>query len=151
VIRLRQTDDLDEIQELDRRCFPTDVGLKGPQFLDSVWWVAEVQAVEAPWVPIGYAGLYPELDQNKAFLTRAGVVKEARGRGLQQRLIRARVACAKRLVAARVYTYVAVANMASARNLIKCGFLPYTYERLACGADGDMRQTFVYYEKHLTR
>ena len=86
---------------------------------------------------LGTAGLQPVIHRPGSI--RAGVVKDARGRGLQKRLIRTRVAYAKRNRIPRCYTYVWVANYASMRSLIDCGFRPYTYERT-----NDM--TFLYLE-----
>lgn len=63
-------------------------------------------------------------------LTRAATRPEHRGRGLQQRLIRARVALAKRLGCKRVVTYTSADNAASMRALIRTGFLPYVAKPL---------------------
>lgn len=141
MIRIRPTDDLDEIQELDRKVFPYDVVIQGPHLLDSLWWVAE-----ADGEPLGYAGLHISEWRDgltKGFLVRAGVLPEARGRHLQRRLIRVRVAAARRLGCARVYSYVSVGNIASLRSLIRCGLLPYYTERPGA-------VTFVHLEKLLT-
>ena len=78
--------------------------------------------------PVGFAGL----DINKmaerpyAFLSWCGVLKEARGNGLQKRLIQARVRYGRRLGMERFVTYTSPDNVASANNLIRCGFLRYT-------------------------
>lgn len=59
-------------------------------------------------------------------LTRAVTRPEHRGHGLQQRLIRARVALARRLGCKRVVTYTSADNTASMRALVRTGFLPYS-------------------------
>ena len=53
---------------------------------------------------------------------RAGVRPDARGQGLQRRLIRARVAYAKREGFPEVWTYTSNYNVASSNNLIREGF-----------------------------
>ena len=147
-LRIRQTDDLELVSELDRACFgSTATALKGDEFDHSIWWIAELDGK-----PVAYAGLHPEpvggkpmlclpeVDPgpptyDKAFLCRAGVLKEARGQGIQRKLISVRVACAKRLGIPRVYTYVSTANVASMKQLVRCGFEPYSYtrsEEIAC-------------------
>lgn len=144
-LRIRQTDDLDAVSEMDRVCFPTDSAIDEDTLAHSVWWFAELEGR-----PVAYAGLlcqHPGTAQvgayEKAFLCRAGVLPEARGTGLQVRLIRARVAFAKRVGVPRVYTYVATCGVASMRSLVKCGFLPYYYRFDNPGA-------FIYLEKKLT-
>lgn len=60
------------------------------------------------------------------FLARSGVVPAARGKGLQVRLIAARVRGAKARGATICYTYTLPSNPASSRSLITAGFRPYT-------------------------
>lgn len=137
---VRQTDDLDQIVELDRVCFPLDKVISGVTLEDSIWWLATVDGA-----PVGYAGLYPmPTEGNKAFLSRAGVVLEARGHRLQQKLIRVRTAYAKRLGFDRVYTYVVTSGVPSMRSLVRCGFVPYHYSLEDEGA-------FLYLEKVLKK
>lgn len=144
MLRIRRTEDLDEILELDRKCFPHDKAMDGPELHDSLWWLAEVRT-EDGWEPVGYAGLQPMAAEGKAFLCRAGVLPEARGKHLQRRLIDVRVRAARRLEGVkRVYTYVAVSNVASARSLVRRGFLPYSWTR------DESAGTLYYFEKALT-
>lgn len=56
-------------------------------------------------------------------LTMAGVRRDHRGRGLQRRLIRARLRWARQKGLTRVTTYVHRGNWRSMNNLIRCGFL----------------------------
>lgn len=143
-IRLRRTDDLDEVLELDRTCFPHDKAMDGPELHDSLWWLAEARTEEG-WEPVGYAGLQPMPAEGKAFLCRVGVLQEARGMHLQRRLIDVRVRAARRLEGVkRVYSYVAVSNIASARSLVRCGFLPYWWTR------DDSAGTLYYFQRDLT-
>lgn len=153
VLRIRQTDDLDTVFELDRECFPHDKKLKGNEFDHSVWWVAEYLGT-----PVGYAGLHPQPTFSpdttplrnaaglpsfeKTYLCRAGVLPEARGKGIQRRLVQARVAYSKKLGVPRAYTYVSTANIASMKTLVRCGFVPYHYMFEDLSQSG-----FIYFEK----
>ena len=102
---------------LDEICFPHDDRITTA---DSLWWI-----VWQDKTPVAYAGMRLCKDPRNlglAFLNRAGVVPGHRGRGLQQRLIRARVAAARRLAVNELVTYVMTYNVASINSLVKCGF-----------------------------
>lgn len=86
---------------------------------DSYWFAAAVE----PELVAYAAGRI--IAPGTFMLTRAATRPEHRGRGLQQRLIRARVALARRLGCKRVVTYTSADNAASMRALIHSGFLPY--------------------------
>lgn len=148
MIRISQTDDLDLIDEMDRVCFPQDARL-GEDLVESTWWVARLNGK-----PIGYAGMLLQSEERKpgdglykAYLNRAGVLPEARGGGLQKRLIRARCAHAAKSGSLRAYTYVWAANIGSMNSLISCGFRPYFFERqqTVTGATA----SFIYFQKQL--
>ena len=105
---------------LDEICFPHDDRITTA---DSLWWI-----VWQDKTPVAYAGLRLCKDPRNlglAFLNRAGVVPGHRGRGLQQRLIRARVAAARRLAVNELVTYVMIYNVASINSLVNCGFRFY--------------------------
>ncbi len=150
-VTIRMSDDLDEVLELNKRIFYLDQKLAGPDLLDSTWWLA-YDGKE----PIGFAGLAVKNavlsvtghepvrldDVWEGHLVRAGVVKEARGKNLQRRLISVRVREAKRLGCLKVVTYTATKNIASQRSLISCGFKPYWYEFAQDNA-------FIYFSKEL--
>lgn len=100
---------------LDLKCFPEDE----PYEKDGCyWWVA----FDGP-EPVAFAGLKPLTGQNGglAFLCRAGVLRSARGQGLQKRLIRVRLARARAAGLSQVLTYTHPLNFESASNLLKCG------------------------------
>lgn len=90
---------------------------------DSLWWLVLDEAN----APVAYAGLYTAIE-GQGWLVRAGVLAHAQGRGLQTRLIRARLRAAKRLGIPRVYTYTAAYNVRSQRSLISAGLRPYRHE-----------------------
>ena len=105
---------------LDEICFPHDDRITTA---DSLWWI-----VWQDKTPVAYAGMRLCKDPRNlglAFLNRAGVVPGHRGRGLQQRLIRARVAAARRLAVNELVTYVMIYNVASINSLVNCGYKFY--------------------------
>lgn len=80
--------------------------------------------------PVGYciASVIPSEDA--CFLARAGVCKEYRGHGLQKKLIKVREVYCKKIGIKKMITYTLVENIASNRNLQKCGYwlyLPQNY------------------------
>ena len=109
------------ILELDRRCFPTDGAVETDD--DSYWWV-----VWDSEKPVAFGGMRPcqhKANEGMAAFTRCGVARDYRGQGIQKRLIKARVAHARRLGLKQVVTYVKNWNLASANSLIGCGFKLY--------------------------
>jgi len=121
-ITIRQTTDYDLVRELDHEIFRVSPNVEDDELYESVWWVVSIDGR-----PAGYAGIRGK-DDTKAEMTRAGVVQWARGGGLQKRLIRVRVAWAKRRGFSRVYTYTWAGNYASMSSLASCGFRPYYLE-----------------------
>jgi ribosomal protein S18 acetylase RimI-like enzyme len=112
-IHAAREDELEEIVALD---LSLGLGRECPPSADTDWWGA--------WDGselVGYAG-GRLIDTGAYYLSRAGVVPEYRGRGLQKRLIRVRVARARKLGAPRVVTYTNPINAASNNSLIACGF-----------------------------
>src|SRR5678809_912432 len=115
LVKISQTDDLDAIKEMDQACF---CGEDLPDLETAIWWIAHEGPNE-----LGYAGALHDVDTNDLFLNRAGVLPEARGHGLQRKLIRARVRYARAHLMRSCYTYTVPFNVASSNNLIKCGFI----------------------------
>lgn len=75
---------------------------------------------------VAAAGVVPSQSYSDVvFLCNAGVQKEARKKGLQKRLIRARCNWARRNGYTYARTYTVTENVASSRALISCGFRPY--------------------------
>lgn len=137
-ITVRQTDDLDTVHELDRACFPSDKAMLEDELNKSVWWIAY-----ADKEPVGFAGLTPDEEARKGFMIRAGVLPEARGAGIQRRLIRARVAYCTKQDFTRIYTYVWAGNIASMKSVVRSGFVPYYWERT------EDPMTLIYFEREL--
>lgn len=89
-----------------------------------LWWIA--------WDgqrPVGFGGL--TVEQGVARLHLAGVLPAYRRQGIGQRLVKARLAAARRLGCSKVLTYTWRHNLASQANLLKAGFVqdptPGTY------------------------
>lgn len=84
---------------------------------DGAWWLAEDKGE-----PVGFAGIKPSLQwMDTMYLCRAGVVPEARGKGLQKRLIRARETYARNMRMTWLISDT-TNNPASANSLAACGF-----------------------------
>ncbi len=153
MFRLRQTDDLDLIRDLNRAIFPITGAIDEEDLDESTWWVAERRRFAAgvprhlDYDAVGFGGVRMMVDH--AFMTRAGVLKEHRGHGLQQRLIQARVRWAKAHGAPSIRTYVWSGNIASMRSLCKQGFLPYKRTREPASGENLYPFTFIHLERHL--
>lgn len=122
---IRETRDMALIARLDRQCFPGDDPYR---FTEAKWWVALLGGQ-----PVAYAGARYWSPDNGVFLCRAGTLPAARGMGLQRSLIRVRLRWAKKIGASCVYTYTMPHNAKSARNLVRCGFLPWSPGRAWAG------------------
>lgn len=82
------------------------------------WWVALAGGKEA-----AFAGMVPSHQLKKAgYLCAAGVLPAYRGHGLQKRLIRVRIAQARKYGWTELRTETLNDNAASANSLIACGF-----------------------------
>ena len=127
----------DVLVDLQRECLP---GSSMWPIEGTHWWIAR----NADDKPVGFAGLYIENhDYGQAMLCRGGVVKSARGHGLQRDLIRVRERRAKLLDLSRLTTYTADDNVYSMNNLIACGYTTYKPPK------GWAMEGFVYWEKTL--
>ncbi len=90
---------------------------------DYVWWVARNPHGDI----LGYAAarMWATVSPRTGYLAWARVFPGARGKGLQRRLVRARVAWCRAQGALQVVTYTAPHNAPSMVNLIRSGFLPW--------------------------
>lgn len=113
--RLVRTTDLRLILRIDARTFPDD---KPVDVLDTniQWW---------KYGELAYCGIRRTNEPGLAFMVRSGVVPEARGQGLQKRMILKRLAWANREGFTEVCSYTVTDNAPSMRNLVRCGFEPY--------------------------
>lgn len=120
-ITIRKTKNFGLIKRLDKELFDEDKKEEISN-LNWTWFIAEAGGKIA-----GFAGLQIEEEAGRihGYLARAGVKKEFRGRGIQRMLIIARDFEAKKQGADACITYTAAWNVASANNLIKCGYFLY--------------------------
>jgi GNAT superfamily N-acetyltransferase len=82
------------------------------------WWIIK----DKTGTPVAFGGLLAATIERAGYLCRAGVIPNARGKGLQRRLIRARLEFADRFALHHVMTDTVYGNCASANNLIAEGF-----------------------------
>lgn len=111
-VRARETLDL-----LQMAVMPDDFKCEyKPQDL---WWI-----VERDGLPVAYACTRP-VSAHWWYLARVGVLKEARGNGLQKKLIRLRCNAAKKAGGVAMITDTRADNYPSSNSLIACGFRLY--------------------------
>jgi RimJ/RimL family protein N-acetyltransferase len=120
MLTIREVDPVKFARALERlhtACFPED---QMPDFKLGWWWLGFARGE-----PVAFCGMRNvESWERTAYLKRAGVVREHRGRGYQKRLIRTRLQKARALGYQRVITDT-TDNPASANSLIACGFRLY--------------------------
>lgn len=128
MIRVRHVDAddprLEDASTLDFALF----GARYPQ-AGADWWIAEHDGAV-----VGFAGAKLWEPDGLVYLCRAGVAPEARGLGLQKRLIQARVRWARRIGARGCYTYT-IDNPPSQNSLISCGFKTFRPSELWGGPE----------------
>jgi RimJ/RimL family protein N-acetyltransferase len=109
---------LPEMEALERRCFPID---EKEALHRGMWW-----KIVCKGEVIAFAGLREVANEpGVGVLTRCGVARDHRGRGLQRRLVRARVLAARRMGWHTLLSTVMLDNPSSANNLAQCGFRLY--------------------------
>ena len=82
------------------------------------WWIAYDNNNE----PKAFGGAKIQKHNKGVYLCLSGVLPEARGQGIQKKLIQARIKWARKQNVPAVHTYTAPFNLASSNNLISCGF-----------------------------
>lgn len=106
--------DLAEVAAIQASLFDDNM----PDVDQGYWWL-----VTCDGAPAAFAGLEQSKYFHKTgFLCSAGVLWEHRGQGIQKRLIRIRVAKARRLGWEWVVSNTNPKNHASSNSLIRCGF-----------------------------
>lgn len=110
------------VREIDALCLP-DTYFEGMD-KGNHHWLAEVFGI-----PVAFASIREtRTDKCCVFLSRSGVLPEARGQGLQKRLIQVRLNWAIRRGYKEVVSYVGHANSASIISLLKSGLVIYEPE-----------------------
>ena len=128
-IRLQTNPKPETILALDRVCFPSD---DEPDVDGRLWWYASKKNHHRP---VAYAAMRIIDSNTTGYLYRAGVIPAYRSRGLHKRLIRARLAYAKRIGLQAVVTYVSAYNHTSLNGLVGRGFRVYDPENAWAGRD----------------
>jgi GNAT superfamily N-acetyltransferase len=129
--RVRRDEDLELIRRLDADVFPKGVLLDDHDLKTSAWWVVWYKGKA-----VGYAGAKVLGSQGLVYFVRSGVVPYARGKGMQEALIQARINWArKQPKVTSLITYTLFSNHPSSNNLIKRGFELYTPEDNWVGDD----------------
>lgn len=138
MIRLGRTEDLNLIRQLNDRLIGNE--LTPRQLYRTAWWLAEASdGGTAGFCGVKYDG------GDWVYLIRAAVDDRYRGRGLQLRMIRTRLAWARRTTRATLaVTDTLPENVASNNNLIRCHFMQYLPAYAWAGYDG-----VVYWRREL--
>ena len=119
MVVLRRTNDVISVGNLDLEIIGPV--LSAADLTSSTWWLAKDEGDI-----VGYCGAKAASTEASAiYLIRAGVLPEARGQGLQTRMIKSRLAWAKKKGYTSAITDTACDNIHSMRNLIAAGFVPY--------------------------
>lgn len=124
-VTVRKTTNVTLLRRLDRKIMgKADSASEEITLEAAVWWLAEVDGRIA-----GYAGLSTEYGYiGMGYLSRSGILKEFRGKGIQKTLIQVRDEEAIKRGYELNITYVANWNHASANSLIRCGYTLYEPE-----------------------
>lgn len=123
------------LYKLQKECLPYD---KLYDVSQGAWWVAYKNDR-----PVGFAGIVRSSRWcDTGYLCRSGVIRSARGQGVQKRLIRVRQLYAKKMGWAWLITDT-YHNPPSSNSLISCGFKLFE-PTLPWGAKGTL-----YWRKHL--
>ena len=129
---------IDIVYQLHDKIFPND---DIPKLENAFHWLAYNEDGD----PIGFAVLRELKGINKGtyFLSRAGVLKKYRGKGIHKRLIMVRERYIKREGGGTVVTYVSLDNPSSYASLIRRGYISYEPESKYCG------KNYMYLKKEL--
>lgn len=128
-VRLQRAPSKELIYKLDAKCFPDE---ETPWFGNRFWWVALLGSK-----PVGYAALKKlETDRKCGYLSRAGVLPSHQRKGIHGKLLRARIAYARRIGLTTLITYTSDDNYPSMNSLVKVGFRFYEPEWAWAGRKG---------------
>ena len=106
------------LERLQLTCLPGDIPQKPSS---GYWWLCYTDT----GIPIDFAGMVPSVRwEETGYLSRAGILPQHQGQGLQKRLIKVRISKAKTLGWKYLLSDTSE-NPASANSLISCGFKMY--------------------------
>ena len=103
---------------------------RDPRIGEGAWWLV--------WdkdTPVAFAGARRIPGTDQLYLCRVGVIRSARGNGLQRRLVRVRLQWGRKQGLKEVLTDTVNWNVASSNNLIKEGFTLFVPGYYWAGAD----------------
>ncbi len=132
---IRLTKNVDIIKELHKKTLPSD---DFDTIKHSTYWLV--------WHndrPVGFCSVR-KCDREILFLSRAGLLDAARGKGLHKRMIRTRIRWAIKEGYGKLITYTTIDNIQSSSNLEKCGFKRYLPDYAYAG------KNVLYYMRDLT-
>jgi len=115
-MRLYETTEYQRIALMDSQLFCDDYPVT--DWADCKWFIGIENGVD-----VCYCGI--KIFEDVAYLSRAGVMPTAQGKGYQSRMIKKRLEYARKLGITRVVTDTVASNTASNNNLIKTGFRMY--------------------------
>jgi GNAT superfamily N-acetyltransferase len=111
---------------MDAAVLPNDFPIE--EWEESIWWIGFHAGK-----PVCYCGLKREVGH--AYFNRAGVLPEARGNGLQKKMIRKRLDYCRENNIKKAITNTALYNVKSMNSLIRCGFRTYWPQNRWVGDD----------------
>lgn len=127
---VRQSYDADLARYLHAKIFPTDEWYDKDS---SIYWIVWDNYKR----PVGFCMLSP-CDDEIVFLSRAGLLSEARGKRLHTRMLTTREKWAKKLGFKKIITYTLITNIRSSYNLQKAGYFLYEPEYKYASDDNDV-------------
>ncbi len=118
--KIRWTHRIDTVYQLHDIIFPGD---ELPELENAIHWVV----YDENDTPVGFTILRELSGLNKGsyFLSRAGIIKRCRGKGIHRRLVKVRENYVKNDGGGTLVTYVAYSNPSSYCSLIRSGYLVY--------------------------
>ena len=118
-MRIRKVSNYNKIRALHKEIFPVDeCDIRNTDHL----WKVEDDTNKL----VGFCSLrLLECEPNVVFFNWAGLLVEARGKGLQKRMIRTREKWCRKNNIKSIITYTTPANIQSASSLLKTGYLLY--------------------------
>ena len=128
-IVIKRTYNEETVRALNKKTFPSDGFYESKK---NMYWLAIAKYSSKEDEVVGFA-IATVVNHEILFLSRAGIIYKARGKGLQKRLIRVRINYAKKHGFKKAITYTSVDNITSFVNLFRCKFVPYLPEYCYAG------------------
>ena len=114
--RMFMLEHADEARDIHAMAFSDDLWVGD----DHTFWVAKHNGTV-----VGFCSAVYRPERGHVFLSRAAVIKNARGHGIQKRMIATRIRWARKQGAKECVTYTSPKNYPSMCSLLACGFKFY--------------------------